>query len=256
MDYNILNRGAFNETSLSFDITSEPGNCGTAVHKLPEGGAFCLNKASWKYSVGAGQLDPYGWPRSPLKISINKVLKDQTASPAEFSPPELLRNAIEIVTSNPSTLRVTVHITLTGVLMSPVAGEPALSDKEIMGYSLLDNSQKGMLALSEAVIDRVDEHFKQLGLDGLRDQMLGGQVGAAAQILPEGLKHLALPSNQGSRVMPLEDPIAALPAKDGDELKSLLIGDLVTYKTINSSDITLEEIQNLTFYLLDKGWIK
>jgi hypothetical protein len=254
MDYNILNRGAFNETKLSFDITSNPGNAGIHVHNLPEGGAFCLNKAEWKYSVGAGQIDPYGWPKSPLKISINKVLKDQTASPVEFNPPELLRDKIEITTVNPSTLRVTVHITIYGVLMSPVAGEPLLSDKEILGYSLLDNSQKGMLALSEAVIDRIDQHFKQLGMDGLRDQMLGGQVGPASQMLPEGLRHLALPNTQ--ELPPETEAISALPLKDETELKSLLIGDLVTYKTLNSSEISLDEIQALADYLLEKGWMR
>ena len=250
MDYNILNRGAFNETKLSFEVTSEPGNSGTHIHKLPRGGAFCLKSAEWKYSVGGGQIDPYGWPRSPLKISINDVLREQTASPVNYSPPKLLRDKIEILVSNPSTLRVTVHITVCGVTVAPVAGEPLLSDKEILGYSLLDDSQKGMLALSEAVIDRIDEHFKQLGLDGLRDQMLGGQVGPAMQMLPEGLRHLALP-NSGS-----VEPIIPLPLKDEADLKSLLIGDLVTYKTLNSSEISLDEIQALVDYLLDKGWMK
>jgi len=256
MDYNILNRGAFNKTKLSFDITSEPSNSGVHIHKLPEGAAFFFFFSEWKYSVGAGQIDPYGWPRSPLKISINNVLHDQTASPVEFSPPELLRDKIEISTANSSTLRVTVHITIYGVLMSPTAGEPLLSDKEILGYSQLDDSQKGMLALSEAVIDRIDEHFKQLGVGGLRDQMLGGQVGAAMEMLPKGLRHLALPSTNIDLIEPLSEESPALPLKDDSEVKSLLIGDLVTYKTLNSSEITLDEIQALADYLLDKGWLR
>lgn len=253
MDYNILNRGSFNETKLSFEIGVDPGKSNKHVHKLPTGGALCLKKAEWKYGVDAGQLDSYGWPRSPLKISINSALKDQTASPAIFSPPELLRDEVEISISNPSTLRVTVHITIYGVIVAPMAGEPLLSDKEILGYSLLDDSQKGMLALSEAVIDRVDQHFKQLGLEGLRDQMLGGQVGPALSMLPENLKHLALPNTINPTTIP-ETP--ALSLKDDAELKSLLIGDLVTYKTLNDSEITLDEIQSLVTYLLDKGWMR
>jgi len=264
MDYNILNRGSFNETKLSFDVTSNPSNSGIHVHDILEGGAFCLRKAEWKYSVGDGQIDPYGWPRSPLKISINKILQDQTASPVEFSPPELLRDKIEISTFNPSTLRVTVHIILYGVMMVPMAGEPLLSDKEILGYSLLDDSQKGMLALSEAVIDRLDQHLKQLGLDGLRDQMLGGQVGPALSLLPEGLRHLVALPNSDPNTNPQSDPntnpqfeaLPALPLKDEAELKSLLIGDLVTFKTLNNSEITLDEIQSLADYLLDKSWTR
>jgi len=106
-----------------------------------------------------------------------------------------------------------------------------------------------MLALSEAAVDRVNEHLKQLGFSGVRDPSLAGQVGPQQQSLPSS-EHLALQSD----LVSMEK--GTMKNKTTTELLSLCIGDLVTYKTQVGSEITLEDIQGIADFLLEKGWIK
>jgi hypothetical protein len=179
-----------------------------------------------------------------MRISINNAVTQQTASPVILSPPAILTPKIEVNIHNPSSLRVTIHLTISGELAVPIEGSAALSEKEVLGYSLLDDSQKGMLALQEAAMDRLDERFRQLGIDsGLRDQMLAGQISDVMKLPGES---------------PQMEPYAleTAPKKPLDELKSLLVGDLVQYKLSSNSEISLEELQALADYLLDKDWIK
>ena len=251
MDFNILNRARFQESTLVFAVTVNPGTDGIHLHEL-NGGVFCLKHAGWKYSVGGGQIDPYGWPKVPMRISINNAVIEQTASPIVLSPPAILSPRIEVKIHNPSNLRVTIHLTIKGELAVPIDGSPSLSEKEVLGYSLLDDSQKGMLALQEAAMDRLDDQLRQLGVDsGIRNQMLAGQVNEALG-LPGIQTALGLPEAQ----TPLALSTGEATKKTQEELKSLLVGDMVQYKLKNSSDISLEEIQSLTDFLLDKDWHK
>jgi len=229
---------------LTFPINTGSGASTAYSHDL-NGGSFCLKRAEWRYSVPGGQLDDYGWPKVPMQISINGAMQDQTASPVVISPPALLKNKVEVSISNPSSLQVTIHLTITGTLVTPI-GDSALTSKEMLGYSLLDDSQKGMLALEEAATDRMREHLKQLGFDSqTQEQIMLGQSNTSninPSALPSAvIKALDTESNN---------------TKKPEELKSLLVGDLVQFKLTNSSEITLDEIQALSDYLLSKEWKK
>jgi len=257
MDYNLLNRASFNDTKLTFAITAEAGKQKFHTHKLPPGGIFCARQFDWKYAVGSDQSD---WPKVPMQISINDVITGRTESPLSFSPPALLRDEIRIGIQNSSMVAVIIHINAHGTIVAPIAGTPGLSDKEILGYSLLDDSQRGMLALSEAAVDRLDDNLRQVGLEGYRDRILGLPGQLAGQLPGQQLPG-QLPGPQ-PQLIPIEasptpaELLKELPLKSADELMSLLLGDLVTYKSSKESDISLEEIQNLASYLLEKGWFR
>jgi len=257
MDYNILNRGSFNDTEITHDITVTPSQTSKSWHELGDYTSLLLKEISWKYSVPGGQTDAYCWPRQGLHVAITDAFKARVASPVLLNPAPLLKNKYEVIISNPSTVAVTVHMLLKGVLVKQNPGEPLLSDKEIRGYSLLDDSQKGMMALSEAVIDRIDDHFKQLGLAGLRDRLPGGQVANINMLSAELKQMAALPNSSPNELELHVEPRAIEPPKvDSEMLKALLIGELVTCKTEKSFDLTLEDITFLASYLINKGWMK
>ena len=238
MDFNILNRATFKKTSLEVSITAEPGT--QAQHVVPlQGGSFCLEYVEWKYSVSAGQSD-YDWPKVPMQISIGDVI-DRTASPIEYAPPTILED-FRIRVKNPSAIKVTVNFRLRGTHVIPIPGNIPLSEKEILGYNMLNDSQKGMLALQEAAYDRLDEHFRQLGVEGgIRNALLAGQISDLKQL--PGSEPLALTSD-------------LIPRKSVEDLHSLLLGDLVTYKALHGSILELDEIQAIAKFLLEKNWIR
>lgn len=241
MDFNILNRATFEETTLKFPITCPRGI--VTAHKISlDGGYFCLKYMEWRYGVAGGQKDDdgYGWPKVPMQISVNNAINAKTESPVIFSPPTILRDEITIQINNPSALAVTVHLIMRGVKVSPTDGSPILSDKEILGYSLLDDTQKGMLALQEAAADRLDEHLKQLGFDtNFRTLALGGHF-----------------SGEDLKALTMQTTGVAEESKSTEELTSLLVGDLVKFKLNSNSTISLEEIQSLASFLLERSWRK
>ena len=249
MDPNILNRGSFTDAEIPVEITVYPSKTQTVSHEFGNDTVLLLKEAAWKYSVAAGQKDDYGWPRQGLQVAITNAFKAQVANPVTLNPASVLRNKCEIIIANPSSLIVTVHMILRGVLVKQIPGEPPLSDKEMIGYSLLDNSQKGMLALSEAMIDRLDDHLKQLGLDGLRGRLPGGQVADITML--NSKQFSALPNNDASY-----HALSSNEVLDCETLKSLLIGEIATCTSTESLNISLEAINTLATFLLAKGWKK
>jgi len=121
MDFNILNRATFQETLLEFSITAQSGVTETHVNNFPENAVFCVRSAEWKYSVPGGQLDPYGWPKVPMRVSIENAMKEQIASPQSFSPPAIARDKLSTQVINTSAVSVTVLMKVSGLLVLPVA---------------------------------------------------------------------------------------------------------------------------------------
>jgi hypothetical protein len=220
-DYNLFNRASFSDTTIRLKSLIKPGQTSNLVRMLQPGSILAAKQVTWKYSVENGQLE---WPKTPLLLSIADV-EGRAESPIFFSPPVLFKDKLEAKVINPSTIGVYIHLELQGTLVTPKPGAPGLSDTEVLGYSLLDKSQIGMLALSEAAVDRLHQ-----GLPGSFQSSLPGS----------NLKALSTS----------DQPALSAPEKSQEELESLLIGDLVTAK----AGLTLEEIQPLATYLLSKGW--
>lgn len=218
----IVGKANFEEVNLQLSCNVKSGDTEKIVNKFDSRQVLCLQEVSWKYGVSNSQ-DNYGWPKSPLKISVSGLFTDRIETPFKISPPKLLIDQIEIAASNPSSLDVKLYFNLKGILVTPYENE-SLSLKEILGYILLDNNQKGLLALSESK-QNIDETiltsflFGKLPLDKLSSQQ-------------KSIEFLA----------------------DSESLISLMIGDLVTFKS--ESPMNIEVIQELAKYLINKKWIR
>lgn len=241
---NILNRAQFEKRVIDVQIVAEAGKVGKQTIDL-HGGGFCFEHAEWRYSVPGGQSD-YDWPKTGMQITIPPAVNARVESPVTCSPPAYIPGNIEIEVCNPSGVNVVVVMKIKGTVVQPVAGSPPLSQKEILGYTLLSDSQKGMLALREAAIDRFDAQLRDSLGSGIREKLLAGQITEAFG-LPGGT---LMPALEGSSQTPKDN------SKTPDEVKSLLVGDLVQFKMETGSELSLEEIKSLADYLLERSWSK
>ena len=220
----IFERAEFQNTELKFSVTCPAGKTSSYTHPLPAS-SFCLEYVEWKYEVPSGQSD-YGWPRQPMEVSLSSSVERQTASPVTFSPPTVISNELVASIMNPSALTVIVHLKLKGVLVAHKDKNRKLSKQEMLGYCLLDNSQKGLLALQSA--SKASFAFQSQDIHALPEE-----------------SHFAL-----------EDSAIQKAEVDPKKLKTLLIGDLVQFKLLKESAISLEDLDLLADYLLEKSWAK
>lgn len=251
-DLNILNRASFEEKKLQLTCTVKPGQQEKIVATFKSGQVFCLQEISWRYGVENVQ-DNYGWPKTPLLINISGILNDRIETPYKLSPPKLLAEQIEIEAFNPSGVNVKLYYTLDGILVTPNENE-SLSYKEILGYILLDNNQKGLLALSEV------NASKQSLEETILTSILNGKLSLdKLPLLQQTMGFLPINKEDDALVDKLvarayqsksKEPIA-----DSESLISLMIGDLVTFQPAQSQiKIDVELIQELAKYLISKKW--
>lgn len=230
-DLNILNRASFEDTELQVEAIVPPGQTTTVKHNLNPGQIFCLKEISWKYGVDNNLQDGYGWPRCGLMVTLDGAFKDRVESPYKASPPKILQQ-LEFKILNPSSLRVKLYFTLKGQLVSQ-RGEDPLSFKEILGYILLNDNQKGILALTEAFSSK-----NELSLDSILTSLAGGNLPAFSE-----RNNLQLPNSK---------PIASL--SDEESVISLMIGDLVTFQSNQFEPLKVDHIRELAKYLVSKHW--
>lgn len=224
MDFNILNRAEFQESDIDLAIICIPGKTTNHSYPLPNG-AICLKGADWKYEVPGGQEG--SWPKQALQLTIIGAFTNATARNVTLNPPVIIREKIDISINNPSAVQVTLHLKLMGTLIKNIGNAP-LTNKEILGYTLLDNNQRGLLALEEAARDRVQEYLKELGVEGnIENRMLTSY--------PE-VKAL-----EDSKVNP-------------ENLQKILLGELVQFTIGNNISIDNNSLNELATYLIDKGW--
>jgi hypothetical protein len=231
-DFNILNRASFEDRELNFKVSVDGGCQQNHEIRLEPEQVFCIIEISWKYEV-KDNTNSYGWPKIPVKVSIPDILSDTTSSPHTFSPARFLRQNYTLVLCNSSDINVVVHFTLKGTLVTPKDGA-VISDKEILGYSLLDDNYKGMLALGESVVDGLEA---KLGVDLRQQKALPGQLPQTSRQLP-GQTTKALTDSEYSK----------------EVLISLLIGDLIILQDGLNSKIDTSELRNLASLLVEKGW--
>ena len=222
-DLNLFSRANFEDTTLQLTCTAKPAQSGKAFSSFLPNQVFCVQEVSWKYSVEAGD-DSYGWPKSPVKVTILGITENRVETPVKVSPPKLLTDSLQVEIQNPASLVVTVHFTIKGILAT-AKNNGAVSATEILGYALLDNNQRGMLALSGS------HNSKQLGVEG----------SAFLQM-----------ESQHTRALTMKQPLAL---EDEQSLNSLMIGDLVTYQPSQPEfALKLEQIRDLAKYLINKKW--
>lgn len=220
IDFNIGDKAHFEQKIIEIPVSAKAGEAQTRSVELGDA-VFCLKSASWKYSVEPGNAGDYGWPKTPMRVTLADAFSDKTGSPQTFSPPKLLRS-IDVNVINPASIPVTTSILLEGTLITPNLGEFLPSDKEILGYVSLSPSQRGMLDLNRQMLMQMSQQFH--AITGSEPLSLG------------------------------QDVAKALPTSDIDEdlLKSLLIGDLATCDL--ETPLELDVILKISKALISKGW--
>lgn len=187
----LLNRGSVSRKTFNLQILVEPGQQNVAQVQL-DSNVLCIEELEWCYSVDSNDRRTlkggYGWPKHPLAISIDNCCSDETSSPVVLSPPVLKRAKVEVAVSNPSAVPVTLNLKVKGQLA--IGAE--LSDEEIIGYCMLDDNARGMLALQNAANYRLG----------------ASSAPTAPELTQTDLKALSV-------------------ERDPNELRSLLIGDIV-----------------------------
>lgn len=254
-DFNILNRASFEDEILELNIPVLPGQ--TVNHKEIIKGTFWISSATWKYGITTAQTvqDNYGVPRQPPKITIKGVFSNQSGIQKAIKPPKPCKDVINISIFNPSTLGLTLYFKIIGVRVIPKEGSFDLNQKEMLGYIMLSPEQRGMLALSEAAMDRWDTEFSKLGIQ-LRESLPSGQIGPLLDIiklLPNNMKPLAMEKLMNNSELWDSNEPQALPKSNisNNDLKSILLGDIISYF---KNDIEYEKINGLCDMLIDKGW--
>jgi len=237
-------------------VKTTPHSVGVDIKALKDNESFWIQKASWEYSTPATQIGSYGWPKKPLRLTINSVVTDQISSPLTFAAPRPCYGEIKATAKNDSDVSVLLHLSLDGISVTtkPNSG---ITEKEILGYLLLDDSQKGMLALTESVVDRWDEEFKKMG-GSLRERLPGGQAGFFLESLSKDpqqfQKFLALQETELKLSQNSEEVVMA----DFDENKetaiSSFIGDLVLACRKSGVKVDLDQVEAISTFMVTKGW--
>lgn len=201
MALSLFSRAEFRSKKFEHRIPVPAHQVETWMWEIPASLAFCLENVTWRYAVN--HSDPktfengYGWPKTPLKVTIEPLLSAEVSPPDKLQPPKVFTGKVPVVVENPSDIPVTLILKLEGILVAKTGTEDVL-ESEILGYAMLEPSQRGMLAISQASIENKTVN--------------------AFQTSPQN----ALPANS---------PTLALPEISSDECLSLMIGDIVRAKT-------------------------
>lgn len=222
MGLSLFSRAQFRAKKYEEKIAVSARAIATWNWEIPQGIAYCLEKITWKYAVN--HTDPktteggYGWPKFPLKVTLDPILNAEISPPNTLQPPKVFYGKTPVIVENPSDIPVYLLLTLEGTLVSKLGHEEVL-ESEILGYSMLDPSHRGMLALTQATAER---------------QMLETSATPSLHAFP-GSSPMALPNS-------------APPSSD--ERLSMMIGDIIRAKT----SIPAGEVESLAEHLIARGW--
>jgi len=269
-DFNILNRATFDDKQLRIKVIVQPfqyENSGT----LDLGGitnVLWVRHIKWLYEYKDVQVpNARKTPVKPIKVTVADILKDDDRAYPPFNQPKPVVGKVPLKVINTNIennhqLIVTFHID--GILVTPKDGpHEAITLKEMMAYIMMGPEEQGRLAMAEAVTDKLDAKFTQLGLGSLREKFPGG-LGALTS-LPGPIQNVVLQamaqngdlplSLMGMIQAPANNPLQL--AMDADPVKevSAFIGDLIA-TCPDEISIPKKELQEIASAMIERGWRK
>jgi hypothetical protein len=276
-DFNILNRASFDDKQLRYVLKVQPfihEGHGTldlkGLHNV-----FWIKQIKWSFNykdVGVRNARP-ARPK-PIQVTVADILENEEKPYPPFIQPKPVvgRIPFKVINTNiDNNHQLIVTFFIDGVLVKP-RSDAKIGLKEMLGYIMMGSDKRGELAMAEAVTDKLDQQFTDLGLGSIRDKFPGG-LGAFNQLpapiqgivinamVQKGdLPALALGSvsHLGSSPMALGNqgnqgqPPLALAEIDPDREISSFIGDMVS----NDISVSTEELKQFAKQMIEKGWRK
>lgn len=204
------------EKTFTYKVTTKPGQIATFSFIFKDGLPLSIRQIRWSYSIPGSVSDGYGWPKTPLRVSIDNLCTDETSSPLDFSNTPVVAPGATGCVKNESHIPVDLCLHFQGLLvMGDVTG---LTSEQIALYSTLDTSQRAALAFG----------MSSPGMPAL------GVTPAATPALTE-------------RAAP-----ALTQRESTQDQESLMAGDL--FLASKSGIIPVDAITALSEFLLGRGW--
>jgi len=269
-DYNILNRASFDDKQLRYTLKVQPfihEGHGTLDLK-GSGNVLWIKQITWQFKyVDVGMRGAVRRQPKPIQVTVADILDNDEAPYPPFTQPKPVVGKVPfrvINTNLDNNHQLVVTFNINGVLVKPKP-DAQITLKEMLAYIMMSENSRGELAMAEAVADKMDETFTQLGLGGLRDKLPGG-LGALTS-LPEPMQRLVLNAMaaNGDIQMPAlmgqpgmgAAPALALPDADPEKEFSSFLGDIIS--SMDSEvmrSIPMDALKTLSRTMIDKGWRK
>lgn len=274
-DHNILNSANFDDMQKTFTVTVQP-----FIHEgggqMDLGGmnnVFWIKHVGWEYRyIDVGYPNAVRKPIKKIEVSCADILHNTTRALPPFTEPRPVVGTVpfRVVNTNlDNNHRLQVDFHVRGVLVSPRAGCEPLPLKMQKAYVMMDENQRGMLALKEAAGDQLEETFNKLGLGSLRESLPGGISGLKE--LPPLLQQAVLTGlmqkgelPQLSQMLPLAPALTgglgggsemlALPEADPEKESSAFVGDMLTACPDECHDAVVKHLKKIAETMIEKGW--
>lgn len=278
-DHNLLNSASFNDMQKSFTVSVQPFiREGRGVLELGgDENILWITKIEWEYRyIDVGVPRARRTPVKPIEIAVADVwpsVPGQTTSrplPAVTEPhPVRARIPFRVINTNlDNNHKLEVEFFLTGVLVKPRPGCPALPLKKQKAYVMMDSTSRGKLAMEEAAADQLEETLSKLGLGSLRDSLPGGL--SALTALPPPLQSAVLQGLIAKGELPELANMApmlmgghntsggaplALPEVDSGKEESAFMGDFIVICPDECQELLKTSyLKAISREMVEKGW--
>jgi len=205
-------------------------------------------------------------PVKPIQVTVADILDNDDRAYPPFKQPKPVVGMVPLKVINTNIennhqLIVTFHID--GILVTPKEGpHDPITLKEMMAYIMMGAEEQGRLAMAEAVTDKLDEKFAQLGLGSLREKFPSGL--GAISALPAPMQTMVLqamaqngdiPMSLGMAAPPSNNPLQLAMDADPEKEESAFIGDMIA-TCPDDNDMSKKLLQEMAKAMIERGWRK
>lgn len=266
----MLNRATFDDKQVRHKVIVQPfqyENAGT----LDLGGmanVLWVKHIKWVYEYKDVQVpNARKTPVKPIRVTVADILQDEDSAYPPFNRPKPVVGKVpfRVINTNIENnhqLIVTFHID--GILVTPKDGpHDPVTLKEMMAWIMMGAEEQGRLAMAEAVTDKLDAKFAQLGLGSLREKFPSGL--GALSALPGPMQNIVMqamaqngdlpPALTGMIQAPNNNPLQLAMDADPAKEESAFIGDLIA-TCPDELSLSKKELQEIAGAMIERGWRK
>jgi len=135
----------FVERNLTYVVPTKPNQVTPFSFALKHD-RFCLKQIKWTYSIPT-ITDNYGWPRVPLRVSIESICQDEVGNPIVLTIPQVVDQFVGSV-RNESTIPVNLTLSFDGIFVSG-PGLAELDAHYLANFCMLEPAQKALLQIKQ-----------------------------------------------------------------------------------------------------------
>lgn len=129
-----------------YQVETKPGVICPFAFTFKDNLPFSISLIKWSYSIPSSVNDGYGWPKTPLEVTVDNICEAERGCPVQLTTPVVARSVTGSV-KNFSHLPVNLCIQFQGSLV--VGDVSHLTDEQIAIYTSLDGTQRALLSLPQ-----------------------------------------------------------------------------------------------------------